>query len=470
MNRNDEYKALIEDLTDTPLKLDFTYERAELRLLAQQRKSRVRKALFTPVYLLATVFAVFVLLVNISPTFAYATGRIPFLKDLAQFVALSPSLSAAVENEYVQPIGQEQTANSIAAKVAYVIVDQKQLNIFYSLNSDTYSAMDAAAEVFNADGKSIDNCSLSSGKFDTKNDELRMITVDFSTGSVPETIKLKLKVRDLGTPTRDEPVPVTDDDILKEYDYTEPVYIAELEFTLTLDPSFTAKGEKLDVGKAFTADGQNFFLNSAEIYPTHMRFTFDDEGDNTAWLVGLDFYVENEKGERFDGISNGITAYGKPDSPMMQTYMLESAFFSESEHLTLYITGATWLDKDKETVHVDLLNKTSNDMPEGINFEYAQKMKNGWKVIFSAPELKPDYSYSFLSWDYYDADKKEYHIESMYSSSGGYYDSDKNIYVNLPGKFIEEFALVDYPYDEVWLSPAFSRKVTLNNPISIPIK
>ena len=54
--------------------------------------------------------------------------------ELAQAVAWSPSLSAAVENDYVQPIGQSQTVNGVTATVEYVIVDRKQLSIFYTLD------------------------------------------------------------------------------------------------------------------------------------------------------------------------------------------------------------------------------------------------------------------------------------------------------------------------------------------------
>lgn len=96
MNRYDEYKELLEDLNDTPLKLDFTLERAQMRLKAQQRKAHVQKAILTPILLLVAVFAVFVLLVNISPTFTYAADRIPYLRDLIQLVTLPPSLSSVI--------------------------------------------------------------------------------------------------------------------------------------------------------------------------------------------------------------------------------------------------------------------------------------------------------------------------------------------------------------------------------------
>lgn len=77
-----------------------------------------------------------------------------------------------------------------------------------------------------------------------------------------------------------------------------------------------------------------------DIYPTHMRIIWADEEENSAYLKKMRFYVENEEGERFDEVGNGITATGKEDSPMMNSYRVESSFFSKSKELTLYITEA----------------------------------------------------------------------------------------------------------------------------------
>jgi len=468
MNRNDEYNELLDRLEETPLKLDFTLDRAKLK--RKEHKRRINKAVFAPLGTLAAVFAVFILLVNVSPTFAYAAGRVPLLRDLAKFVAMSPSLSAAVENEYVQPMSLEQTANGITAKIEYVIVDQKQLNIFYTLDSEIYSAMDATPDVMGADDSYLSACSVYSGGSIVKNGDLRKITVDFPTGTMPDTVKLRLKILDNGTAAKEATAPPSDTNMLTECEYEEPVFIAELNFTLSLDPYFTEKGEKIDLSKNFTLDGQELFLNTTEIYPTHMRINFDDSNFNTAWLVGLTFYVENENGERFEGISNGITAIGQLDSPMMATYMLESAFFSDSEHLTLHITGVTWLDKNMEKVRVDLKNETADAVPEGVEFELSDRKKNGWTIVFSAPVIKENSAYQLWGWTYFDAEGKEHDLNGMSSSEGGYWDSEKNVFVGLPGRFIEEFDLIDYPYDEVWLCPAYSRRVTLDTPISIEIK
>ena len=100
MNRMDEYTALLAELEQTPEELDHTVNKALNRKNTLQKK---RRFFSTTLGGLAACFATFVLLVNLSTPFARACGRIPLLADLAKAVSWSPSLSAAVENDYVQP-------------------------------------------------------------------------------------------------------------------------------------------------------------------------------------------------------------------------------------------------------------------------------------------------------------------------------------------------------------------------------
>ena len=68
---------------------------------------------------LAACFIAFVLLVNLFPPFARACGNVPSLRELALAGAWSPSLSAAVENDYVQPVGIVRTENGVTLSVEY---------------------------------------------------------------------------------------------------------------------------------------------------------------------------------------------------------------------------------------------------------------------------------------------------------------------------------------------------------------
>ena len=129
MNRNEEYQTLLLELEAVPDGLRDTEQRALTRGIALQKR---RRLVLTPILGAAACFTAFVLLVNLSIPFASACGRVPWLRELAKAVAFSPSLSAAVENEYVQPIGETKTEGGITVTVEYVIVDRKQLNIFYT--------------------------------------------------------------------------------------------------------------------------------------------------------------------------------------------------------------------------------------------------------------------------------------------------------------------------------------------------
>ena len=265
MNRNSEYNKLLKELENTPLKLDFTLERARARKSVRDKRRRVRKTIFIPLYTIAAAFVLFAALVNLSAPFAEACGRIPVLSELAEAVSLSPSLSAVVRNDYMQEIGLERTKNGVTARIEYVIVDQKQLNIFYSLSSDKYSEMEVRNVETNLDeGYSI----FSSHEPQIKDGSLRDIILEFADGyNMPDTLDLTIEVYD-AEGTYESHMVEGGKDTIAEYEHSSPQYITEFDFTLRFDPSFTAKGEVCVVGNSFEIDGQTLTLETAEICPT----------------------------------------------------------------------------------------------------------------------------------------------------------------------------------------------------------
>ncbi len=464
MNRKEEYDSLLTELDNIPPALEHIVIRAK----ARAKKSKHIRHFFTaPVSSIAVFLIVFVVMVNISTTFAMACGRIPLLRELTAAVAFSPSLSAAVENEYVQPIELEQSENGITMRVEYVIVDQKQLNIFYSLQSQSYSHMDATPYINNPDGTPLDGYGLYSGGFDAKNGELRQFTVDFLDRDVPGSLVLKCKVHDNGSDVITATVPA---DSTQAEEYGEPDFISTFTFTLTFDPTFTQKGEVINLNQSFVLDGQHLTATTVEIYPTHIRLNLADDKRNTAWLQSLTFYLENEDGKRFGTISNGITATGSVDSPFMASHRLESSFFSQSRSLTLYITDAVWLDKDMERVRVDLANGAADKLPEGVKLEQSVRKGNSWQLTFSGVERKEGSSYQLFGSKYYDETGNEYEYNSWSSGATGYFDEEANKYIETPGVFRVQFSLTDYPFDTVYLSPSASRTVKLATPVEIKVK
>lgn len=116
MDRNAEYSALTAALSDPPLKLDYSVDRAWLRYAKWKKRRCVRRAFGIPLGLLAAVCAAFVVLANTLPAFAAAAERVPWLADITDYVQRFPGLDRAVDTGAAQPVGQEQAKDGFTIK------------------------------------------------------------------------------------------------------------------------------------------------------------------------------------------------------------------------------------------------------------------------------------------------------------------------------------------------------------------
>lgn len=457
MNRKQEYQDLLAELENTPPALEYAVSRAQAR--AKKTRS-VRNFFFMLTSSVAAVFIAFVAMVNLSATFAMSCERIPLLRELAAAVSFSPSLSTAVDNEYVQTIGLEQTENGITMRVEHVIVDQKQLNIFYTLQSQDYFHMDAAPSILNSEGVAFGGYSIWADGSDRKNGELRRIVVDFIDSYMPDSLILECQVHDNGSYGMTAPVRVG----AETQEMSDPKAISTFAFTLNFDPEYTQQGEVITLNQDLVLDGQMLTVTTVEIYPTHMRVNFNAADSNTAWLKSLNFYFVNEKGNRFDPVANGVTATGSVDSPMMVSHRLESSFFYKSSSLTMFITEVVWLDKDVERVKIDLVNGVADKLPEDVELKQALRKGNSWELTFSAIERKENSFHQLFGTTYYDVNDNEYSYNSWSSTEAA------GEYIETPRVFKVQFMLENYPYDYVYISPSYSRQVKLGTQAEVKVK
>ena len=471
MNRNEEYKALRESLEQTPSQLIDTVDRALKKKTTSQRRIRI---FGVPAGSLAACFLAFMLLVNLFPPFARACGGVPVLRDLAKAVAWSPSLSAAVEDEFVQPVGQEQSKNGVTARVEYLIVDRKQVNIFYTLTGDTTRILEADAEISGVYGRDLEGFSSSSSSYGTPNGDLRQVEVNFVEQDVPDALTLTLHVYESNWDADgldiEAPAEETREDTYFAPHAHNPNYLAEFTFELSFDSWFTAQGEMVAVNQTFQIDGQTLTLKAAEIYPTHLRLDFDYAPTNTAWLTGLEFYVENEKGERFDPVTNGISASGEENSPSMVTYWMDTTYFSDSKVLTLHITQARWLEKDRETIGLNLETGDHDPLPDGVKLVGIQHLEQGYLLTFQEKQYREGWMYSMWN-GYLDATGTAESFTSS-GSSYSYQDPDTGEYLDgsEQGCFYETVPLPAPQAAEVQLKPVFTHVANFTTPVMVSIK
>ncbi|HWS44052.1 MAG TPA: DUF4179 domain-containing protein [Pseudoflavonifractor sp.] len=461
MDRMQEFDLALNE--PVPPALEESVQRAK----ARHRAARRGKLFGIPLASLAGAAAAFILLVNLSTPFALAASRVPFLRELTAAVALSPSLRAAVEHDYVQYVGQSQTVNGVTMAVEYLIVDQKQVNIFYTLESDLYSRLNGDANLILSDGtrpQAVVGWGHSEG-----DGPLRKITLDFTDHSVPDTLILTYSAWPVGgsanTPPN-APARYTPEENARH----DPEPVAAFSFTLKLDPAFTATGKVYELDRPIVLDGQTVTVSSVEVYPTHIQLNLRDDGANTAWLQGLDFYLEDEKGVRYEKISNGVSATGSPDgTPFMASHRLESSYFGDARHLTVHITGAEWLDKGKEYIDLDIAAGTAEHLPQGVTLGKVERRGDYVDVVLVA-QRRGNGSYGILYNGWLDGDGVCHSVDRTVSSSPSE-EAQEWEGVPIPaGSFYESFTLEDCPSDHVKLGVGFSRYGAFDSPVEIPVK
>lgn len=462
MTRMEEFEALRAELEQTPPELEHTVARARNRA----RRRIFKKRLFgIPVTSAAALFAVFVLLVNVYTPFAYACSSVPGLKALAAAVSFNPSLQEALKHDYRQDVNEYRTIDGITVWVDTLVADPKQLTVFYRIESDTYETFQHVATFAPMDGESLSPYTSAGGGTDARG-EIQTAVIDFvENNTLPAQLKFSVVI--------DKMSPIGAGHI--DYQWESPEG-GELTFTfdLTIQEDALLRGEIYELNQPLTLDGQQIYLERAEIYPSHMRLYLRDDVDNTAWLKRLDFCVRNEKGETTEHIRNGLISTGG-DTPFTPLLMHNSPFFWESDHLTLEIRSATWLDKTMQYTDIDLVHgKALGPMPEGVSLASAYRTGEDICINLIAPqrerssETHSNY-YQLLSTRCYAPDGTEFYASS-WSESGIKQPDGTYQLLEDEDLFCESMTFSDYPYDTVrveWLS---NRSSTFDVPVEITIK
>ena len=124
MNRMEEYAAMMEQLESIPVSDPVG---------SAVRRCRRKQKMLRPLAAAAAVFLLFLTMINVSPTAVAVCKEVPLLRELVELLTFNPSLRVAVENDYVQYVELEQHQNDVTADIEYLIVDQKQVNVFFRL-------------------------------------------------------------------------------------------------------------------------------------------------------------------------------------------------------------------------------------------------------------------------------------------------------------------------------------------------
>lgn len=430
MNRNEEYLSLMKELEENTPDLTRSVRKAK------SRRSRVA-FVYRPLAGLAACFVLFVLLVNFSAPIAQACTNVPFLRTLVEAVTFSRSLSDAVENDYVQRLDLVQENNGVTAKIEHIIVDQKQVNIFYRLESEEYKAMYTIPKILHEDGINEEPCTWRTPINDVANEELRHITLDYYDKEVPNSLQLMIYAYNASQ--------------------EEDGAIAKFTFLLEFDPEKIAETIVYPVNQTVILDGQSVTITDIEVYPTHLRVNTVDAADNTAWLKALDFYIETEN-SRFNIPASGILATSTQEG--CNAFRADSIYFYDAKEIKLVITGARWLSKDMRKIKIDLIIGEADALPEGVTLVSVDAENSMSPVMLHIRWDWSENQHIMLGMDYYDAEGNQHEAPVCFRDCN---EHEGNCWY-------EWLDLKSYPHDHIGIRLTYTHGWEAENPVTIDVR
>ncbi|TWT25279.1 DUF4179 domain-containing protein [Planomicrobium sp. CPCC 101110] len=368
-------------LEQVPLPLDAAdgailqgLERAK-REKAQVRANRIRT--LWSLAAAALLILALVTTIRVSPAFANAVASIPGMEKFVELIQNDKGLNAAFENDYYQPIGESQTIGNATLTVDGVILDESGMNVFYTIESAV----------------------------DMEDITILAPVLENQQKVPPSSISFN-------HPISQEDSPKIYRDILG-FTFEEPVRFEDLAFTLHLKTNLD--GKEFDFSVPFTVpenvkpsvtyemkeevevEGQKFTIENVTVHPLRVGVKISFDPDNTKKILQFeDMRLEDENGEVWSSIANGISAHGDIDDGEL-TYFLQSNYFEKPEELYLRINKMQAVDLEDAYFLVDTDKELLLHSPKDGRLELTKASRTGFEV-----DLKMDQEQEFP----YGIDKK----------------------------------------------------------------
>ena len=352
MNRNQEYLELTKELEEIKAPGGSV-----LRAMARQKKERRSKYFLRPLAGVAAAFALFVLLINVSPTVAKACEGIPLLSSLTGMLRFSHShsLAEAVENDYYQRVDQQQTIDGVTVSVDYLIMDEKSLTVFYRVDVPKDSKL-SIGEWGCVDGADA------SGSFGAilDPDYKGYISTFVFSGNTPEHPQLNFA-------------------LLDDEEATGKTFSFQLEPTVL--PT-----KHIDADQTLELDGQRIRITGIDVYPSMVNISLETDPDNTATLDGINLYVMTDDGTRYEMSSLG-SAVNSPidDDPDRYEIHVDSPYFQNPSSITVCVEDTYWGYKQQEkgatSIRFNPTTGTATGLPSDIEIvDYSRQENGDWHL------------------------------------------------------------------------------------------
>lgn len=341
-------------------------------LQAKAKKRKRKKTLWT-FSVAAILILTFVTSIRVSPAFASAISSIPGMERFVHLVQLDKGIKAIVENDYYEPIGKSQVKNNITFTVDGIIIDETGAEIFYTIEAPhSIANIDYQGIKLLNDGEEL----IASTGYDLPDQETENRKADKFSFVFGETKKF------------------TSNNFEVQFKVEQDNKITSFNIPFTLKKEIKT-GKIYTLNETVEIDGQQIEIKEIKGYPLRVAVTLEFKEQNEMKILQFeDMRIEDENGEIWSSIRNGITGFGENQNKE-NTYFLQSNYFKEPKKLYLKFDKVQALPKEESYLLVDFAKKVILEQPSYRKIEVVNVGNNTIELKYHP--IKENHMYTLFS-------------------------------------------------------------------------
>lgn len=352
------------------------------------KRTKVIKRSSWSIVIAAILLISFITSVSVSPVFASKVAAIPGMERIIDLIQQDRGLTAAVENEFYQPLNLSQEKNGITVTLDGVIADKKGMVIFYSVQSKKK------------------NQPLEIEYLKLMNDKYGDLPVSDTTfwGSDSPIIEDKVFSSMMTLETIENHI-VGDGNLLWSIGLKNENKVEQFQIPFKFTKSKVVS-KTINVNKDVTIEEQRFMVEKVTINPIRAEVKLKIDPNNSQKILSFNnLKFINDIGDEW--IFNNIGTSFRSLDGTEWTITLQSPYFNNSGNLKLVFGKIEAIDKDDAYILIDTDEKKFLKQPAESNFTNLDIENN--KVSFIM-DVKGEYT-MLVSSSFLDNAGKEFFIK-----------------------------------------------------------
>ena len=367
------YRAKLEEVPIQADKLNKAIEMgvhiAEADVREMKRKRRKFIWSFATVAILVLAFAT---TIRISPAFANAVSAIPGMGKIIELLQYDKGMQAIVDNDYYQSVHASQMKDDLTITIDGVILDETGMVISYTLEAPfSLEQINYKKIKLFQNGEEIPYAAMSYNEPDQKHDNRKEDVINFLFNGKQEY--------------------ATQDFVLEiEVDNTQKTTFS-LPFNV---PQDVKKGKVYTVNQKVEVENQKIMIQSVTVHPLRVEVKIAFDELNAMKILNFeDMRIEDEKGEVWSKIQNGLNGLGPGENE--QILYLQSNYFEQPKQLHFKFNKIQALPKEESFLLVDVETKKVLKQPSVGKIEVSKITQNNIEIRM--PAGKEEFNFFLFS-------------------------------------------------------------------------